>query len=433
MNDDLGNEINVAAIIEEIINKLSYNSLLCLDDYLRVSLKNNRYSDSELEIITRKIIRTIKYENSEYLIQTLFIPNGINRGKVYISDSSVEIQVLEDVVSFVKNSFALPLTNSIIDQNNNAKKQQKAFQMNKIEGIKITHGDVAREAENLYYRGHSDVSYELIPSLLREKTWEEHESKLYHDLISRFPVTFENKKRHIDILQEMQHYSMPTRLLDVTQSPLTALFFAVVDAPDSDGEVIIFHPDESIQKNSYSDSVELLCSLAALPYKVQRDLFDDITDVQKLTKSNKINNNSSISNERVIKKFSKKNSVKKLLHEIRSVVGDFDSVIIPNDLNGIRFVLPRQDNDRIVRQNGSFIVTGLFELEEDRKKKVIEAYNQYRIRRNGKIIRFLIPAKSKQNILNQLKILGINESTIYPEMDNVSRYLRSNIKDTRRN
>lgn len=41
----------------------------------------------------------------------------------------------------------------------------------------------------------------------------------------------------VDILIKMQHYGMPTRLLDLTKNPLVALYFACVSKPNNDGVV----------------------------------------------------------------------------------------------------------------------------------------------------------------------------------------------------
>lgn len=40
----------------------------------------------------------------------------------------------------------------------------------------------------------------------------------------------------------MQHYRLPTRLLDWTELPLCALYFAVTDLPDKDGALWILSP-----------------------------------------------------------------------------------------------------------------------------------------------------------------------------------------------
>ena len=98
----------------------------------------------------------------------------------------------------------------------------------------------------VFYRGHSNKSkYKLEPSLFRKDNdgnylYLENEHILYRELIVSNSADFQSDEYTLDRLVRMQHYSLPTRLLDITSNPLIALYFACKSAPDDDGEVIVF-------------------------------------------------------------------------------------------------------------------------------------------------------------------------------------------------
>lgn len=107
----------------------------------------------------------------------------------------------------------------------------------------------------LWYRGCGKTSYELKPSLYRHvgsSTIEDY-MHLEADIISRFKqrsIPFHNRAMSDswECLFFMQHFGVPTRLLDWSESPLMALFFAVTSAKhilNKQGKVV-FHTDATI-------------------------------------------------------------------------------------------------------------------------------------------------------------------------------------------
>lgn len=83
--------------------------------------------------------------------------------------------------------------------------------------------DEVREAErNLgsppepWYRGHTNHSWQLVPSLPRESNWEIKEKQLFFEFSRTASRLFEKRTSDWETLFDMQHYWVPTRLLDWT-------------------------------------------------------------------------------------------------------------------------------------------------------------------------------------------------------------------------
>ena len=74
----------------------------------------------------------------------------------------------------------------------------------------------------------------LCPSILRLPRLRENESRLYHELLIECPEEFEKCPSHLEKLVKMQHYGLPTRLLDITGNLLVGSVFLPV-RPDRQG------------------------------------------------------------------------------------------------------------------------------------------------------------------------------------------------------
>lgn len=120
----------------------------------------------------------------------------------------------------------------------------------------------------IFYRGHADESWVLEPSIFRSSRskdalkGEENEHLLFRDMVAHEPQNFSECKSALDYLVQMQHYGLPTRLLDMTMNPLVALFFACEKEPNKDGIVYQFSIPENKVKHYDSDTVSVLANLA---------------------------------------------------------------------------------------------------------------------------------------------------------------------------
>lgn len=253
-----------------------------------------------------------------------------------------------------------------------------------------------RRGENsVFYRGQSNIEFDLKPSVYRNNV-KDIEDKVYLKVLTECSNEFDTNMAHIDIISKMQHYGVPTRLLDVTTNALVALYFACDDKDniDKDGCVFIFNPHKKDIKQFDSDTISILSSLP-------RFNSDDKKNLLKFAEKYR----------EKIEEFNKQDVVKRLLHEVKKEKPAFENIINPEHLLNNYFLLPKKNNPRIIRQGGAFVIYGLQDEE---------------VKNQGKVT---IQKQSKKKILKQLRNFGISKDSLYPELYKVSEYIKDCIRD----
>ncbi|WP_392562343.1 FRG domain-containing protein [Orbus sturtevantii] len=94
------------------------------------------------------------------------------------------------------------------------------------------------------------------------------------------------------------------------------------------------------------------------------------------------------------------------------------------DLTSVFCVKPKLNNPRIINQNGAFLIFGFASLTDTKSSTVTQHFNYKALNSNsGKHLHIKIPKNKKEQLVNQLKLLGIDRAFIYPEIENISKVI----------
>ena len=105
----------------------------------------------------------------------------------------------------------------------------------------------------------------------------------------------------------------------------------------------------------------------------------------------------------------------KFFLEICSEKPAFQRRIKFGDLLTPLFVQPNMINSRITNQQGAFLLSGLTLNDDETEEKIKDRMSK---------IHLIIPAEKKTSILRELDSIGVNQATIYPNLDKIAGYLK---------
>jgi len=265
-------------------------------------------------------------------------------------------------------------------------------------------------------------STELHPFIYRDE-YLKNEDKIFRESQRFNNQEFIEDKTTFDKLSRIQHYSAPTRLLDISEDLMSALYFAIGERKNYEGDAIIyiFEIEEDRIKYYDSDTVSVISNLAKIPLENSKKFKSKqmlLCDIKKYKKK--------------LKKFNKQDSAKFLRHEIREEKPQFDSIIDPEHLISIQCVRPKLTSGRIKSQKGFFL---LFGLNPDDIKKPIQLISNNKLLNDSRIKhpikqihKIIIKSCGIEKMKEDLKKSGIKKSFIYPEIDKISEYLNEELK-----
>lgn len=265
------------------------------------------------------------------------------------------------------------------------------------------------DAEPLFkcYRGQRDAIWPNIPGLFRSDltSLADSEKRAVRDLVSVHPGEFAPDETMFDRLVRMQHFGLPTRLMDVSQNPLVALYFATdpgAPGEECDGVVTAFAVPEEREKYFDSDAISCLANLANMTAAEKAEIVkirqDRVVGTKRDAEIARVNGE----------------PVYQRLHQfIRAEKPHFLPIIDPIDLFKPYYVHPKMSNRRILSQAGGFIIHGLTPT-----KKINFAHQIVETK-------FVIPKNAKAPLRKALELLGISDSTLFPELDRAANRIKA--------
>lgn len=255
----------------------------------------------------------------------------------------------------------------------------------------------------LLFRGeHRDYGETaLLPQLFRDVNWIKNEDVMLNNYIAKFPEAFPKGTSTFDIIVNADHFTLPSRVLDVSYSPHTALYMACCDSTDTtdaDPIVYIFEVLKNDIHNWNSDTVTLLSNVA----KMKSDF--DVTNPNR-------------------------DSLSALIHTIREEKSDFYNLYEGREyeykkiFNQIICVESKMLNQRITNQKGLFFLFGINGTKMD--------YKNLSFNESVRISSITIKKEKKQDILNELSVYGYDKMTMFPDMENVCKAIKDTYKPTK--
>lgn len=322
---------------------------------------------------------------------------------------------------------------------------------------------IANANENLttgntvIYRGMADEKCDLKPGLARIKNLsEDTEQFLANEFITRKPDAFAGLSE-FDVLAKMQHYGLPTRLLDFSTNPLVALYFACENLFEKRGRILC---NNTFLQNDSAKYIQAICSAVFREqfddnYFVDEYLCDGQLTLEKYLRNAYLNQETTVVrpkywNQRIANQAGVFMVFPNELRDIYwSIISHIDDLGIEKaiseygkgDVNKeiVEKIQAKESSEEYLEQQNDFLTEKHYrQIREIYKAKTDDIMDvlSHRFRMSAEIKQInkkkketdfcsvIIEGKNKRKIIKELSRLGIGVDFIYPELEYTAKEIK---------
>ena len=278
-----------------------------------------------------------------------------------------------------------------------------------------------------WFRGHSDSAFSLTPALFRQSETGPvyDEAGMFHEFQRRYPERSHDHKSTFEWLTLMQHYGIPTRLLDWSSNLLVALYFCCCrEKQEADGAVYILDPtvlEKSFSLNPLHDIMVTISSKSSF--------YEKIFNMREFRKGSYVINGLPVSelvaSQELLGLYLDGNPEQPDLATFEERIGVFLTGMPASEMptaladrigifsDAVAFRAPFL-NERVRQQHGYFTFHGgkYFDGKPFIKTSDLSSHAHL----PSRLIKLVITPEQKQIIRKELTYSGISEANLFPEM-----------------